>query len=132
MEGCRPITHLDTVPIPYVTESSLVNIVVVLSDSTEVEAATKFVQSYAKMWMDKSELTLVLPSAADSREAFCSLKTLAQTLSSQYKKQGSKMRTLPYEQQPCEAVSLDLIAVDLVSHRLRPDRIDDRDSSQCG
>ena len=124
MEGCRPITHLDTVPMPYVTESSLVNIIVVLSDTTEVEAATKFVQSYAKSWMaksDKSELTLVLP--ASHQEAFGSLKTLAQTLSSQYRKQGGKIRTVSYEKQPNEAVSLDFIAVDLVSHRLGPDSL---------
>jgi len=124
MEGCRPITHLDTVPMPYVTESSLVNIIVPLSDTSEVEAATKFVQSYAKSWMaksDKSELTLVLP--ASHQEAFGSLKTLAQTLSSQYRKQGGKIRTVSYEKQPIEAVSLDFIAVDLVSHRLGPDSL---------
>ena len=109
--------------MPYVTESSLVNIIVALSDASEVEAATKFVQSYANTWMaksDKSILTLVLPA---NQEAFLSLKTLAQTLSSQYKKQGGKIRTVSYELQPSDTISLDFIAVDLISHRLGPDSL---------
>jgi chondroitin polymerizing factor 2 len=118
MEGCRPITHVDTVPMPYVTESSVVHIVIVLREDDETAPAEKFISSFAKNMMaksDKSELTLVLLN----RDAG-NFKALAQTLNAQYKKQGSKISILSSKISSLNRSGMDFIAVDLISSKVEP------------
>ncbi|XP_046460157.1 chondroitin sulfate glucuronyltransferase-like [Daphnia pulex] len=118
MEGCRPITHVDTVPMPYVTESSVVHIVLVLRDDDEIAPAERFISSFAKNMMaksDKSELTLVLLN----RDAG-NFKSLAQTLNAQYKKQGSKISILSSKISSLNRSGMDFIAVDLISSKVEP------------
>lgn len=116
MEGCRPITHVDTVPMPYVTESSMVHIVVLLRDQDEVAATEKFLDSYAKNMMaksDKSELTILLLNGG-----FGNLKALVQTLNTKYKKHGSKITLLLYKYSSSTQIGLDFIAADLLSSKV--------------
>ncbi|EFX79462.1 hypothetical protein DAPPUDRAFT_52547 [Daphnia pulex] len=118
MEGCRPITHVDTVPMPYVTESSVVHIVLVLREDDEIAPAERFISSFAKNMMaksDKSELTLVLLN----RDAG-NFKSLAQTLNAQYKKQGSKISILSSKISSLNRSGMDFIAVDLISSKVEP------------
>ena len=118
MEGCRPITHVDTVPMPYVTESSVVHIVIVLREDDETAPAEKFISSFAKNMVaksDKSELTLVLLN----RDAG-NFKALAQTLNAQYKKQGSKISILSSKISSLNRSGMDFIAVDLISSKVEP------------
>lgn len=118
MEGCRPITHVDTVPMPYVTESSVVHIVLVLREDDEIAPAERFISSFAKNMMaksDKSELTLVLLN----RDAG-NFKSLAQTLNAQYKKQGSKITILSSKISSLNRSGMEFIAVDLISSKVEP------------
>ena len=118
MEACRPITHVDTVPMPYVTENSVVHIVVVLLEEDEVAAAEKFLNAYAKNMMakaDKSELTLVLFNRNAER-----FKALAQILNAQYKKQGSKISILSYKFSGARRSRLDFVAADVISTKVGP------------
>ncbi|XP_046651600.1 chondroitin sulfate glucuronyltransferase-like [Daphnia pulicaria] len=118
MEGCRPITHVDTVPMPYVTESSVVHIVLVLREDDEIAPAERFISFFAKNMMaksDKSELTLVLLN----RDAG-NFKSLAQTLNAQYKKQGSKISILSSKISSLNRSGMDFIAVDLISSKVEP------------
>ena len=119
MEGCRPITHVDTVPMPYVTESSLVHIVVVLWEQSQLEAAEKFTRFFAKNMVaksDKSELTLVIPT----QESFSELKSLVQNLNQQSKKQEIHIESYNGDG---SASGLDFLAADLVSNRLGADAL---------
>lgn len=121
MEGCRPITHVDTVPMPYVTESGLVHIVVILGDEDQLEAADKFSRAFAKNMAakaDKSEMTLLVPD----QESFTPLKTSIQSLNQQSKKQGIHMITYKSASNNVPA-GLEFLAADLVSNRLGPDAL---------
>lgn len=102
--------------MPYVTESSMVHIVVVLRDEDEVVAADKFLDSYAKNMMaksDKSELTLILLNRELGH-----FKTQAQTLNAKYKKHGTKITTLAYKYAGSTRTGLDFIAADLLSSKV--------------
>lgn len=118
MEGCRPITHVDTVPMPYVTESSIVHIIAIVREEEEFSAAEKFVASFGKNMMaksDKSELHLVLFNQNTGN-----LKALAQTLNAQYKKMGSKISIITYKFSGSNRSALDFAAVDLISSKMEP------------
>lgn len=118
MKGCRPITNVDTVPMPYVTESSIVHIILVVREDEEVAAAEKFVASFAKNMMaksDKSELHLVLFNRNTAN-----LKALSQTLNAQYKKSGSKITIFTYKFSGLNRSLLDFAAVDLLSSKIEP------------
>lgn len=118
MEACRPITHADTVPMPYVTESSTVHILVILHSESEVDATEKFLESYAKNMMaksDKSELTLI-----QLNQELKNLKPLAQTFNAQYKKHGSKINILNYKHYGSSRKNFDFIAADLISSKSGP------------
>jgi hypothetical protein len=104
--------------MPYVTESSVVHIVIVLREDDEIAPAERFISSFAKNMMaksDKSELTLVLLN-----RDIGNVKALAQTLNAQYKKQGSKISILSSKISSLNRSGMDFIAVDLISSRVEP------------
>lgn len=121
MEACRPITHVDTVPMPYVTESSMVHIVLILRNEEEVGATEKFLESYAKNMMaksDKSELSLIILNQ-DSKN----FKAIAQNLNTMYKKHGSRISIITYKYSGSPNANMDFIAADLLSSKVGPETL---------
>lgn len=104
--------------MPYVTESSVVHIVVVLQEDEGIAVAEKFLHSYGKNVMsksDKSELNLVLLNREPG-----TLKTISHTLNTQYKKQGSRINILTYKQSVPFRKEIEFFVADLIGNKLGP------------
>lgn len=131
LEASRPLTRVDTVPMPYVTESSIVHIILIVWEEQQVKAAEKFIDSYSKNMMaksDKTELTLILFSLRlqdkKYKDLFGTLKTSAETLSNQYKKQANRIDIVSYKLDSTVPIDMiEFIAVDLLSSRLTPESL---------
>lgn len=107
--------------MPYVTESAIVHILVPLSDDTHIAGAEKFLNAFAKNMMakaDKSDLTLLVPA-----KDYANLKTLADKLNGQHKKQGTKINILSHQGNSISPSHLDFVASDLLSAKLGPDQL---------
>lgn len=119
MEACRPITHVDTVAMPYVTESSFVHLVMIVSEEDQVAPAMKFINSFANNMIsksDKSELIIMVPTWE-----FGNLRTLTQSLNAQFKKQGMKLSTVVYK--TIGYKSLEFSVMDILTNKLGPETL---------
>ena len=131
LEACRPLTHIDTVPMPYVTESSTVHIILVLWEEQQVKGAEQFIDSFSKNMMaksDKSETTLILFSLRTQekkfQDIFKSLKASAETLNNQYNKQGSQINVVSYKLDSLLPFHMiEFVAFDLLSRQLVPESL---------
>lgn len=105
--------------MPYVTESSFVRLVMIISDEEQVAPATKFVNYFAKNMIsksDKSELILMVPSWE-----FGDLRTLTKSLNAQYKKQGTKLSTVVYKADGSK--NIEFLVMDTLSNKLGPEAL---------
>ena len=117
--------------MPYVTESSIVHIILIVWEEQQVKAAEKFIDSYSKNMMaksDKTELTLILFSLRlqekKYKDLFETLKRSAETLSNQYKKQASRINIASYKLNSLVTSDMiEFIAIDLLSSRLAPESL---------
>jgi len=112
--------------MPYVTESSLVHIVVPVWVEEQLDAADKLVRFFAKNMLsksDKSELTLIVVTSKISQDSFGRLKSLAESLSSQYKKPGAAIHMTSYQKGSSTHLGLDFVAADLISNQLGPEAL---------
>lgn len=109
--------------MPYVTESSVVHIVVVLREEEQVEAVENLARAFAKNMLakaDKSELILVLPTYLQS--GFARLKELTESLNSTYKKTGG-IHMMATPTGTVDRPGIEFIVADLLSTRLSPDAL---------
>lgn len=105
--------------MPYVTESSFVHLVMIISEEEQVGPATKFVNAFAKNMIsktDKSDLIIMVPSWD-----FGNLRTLTQSLNAQHKKQGMKLSTVVYKANGLK--NLEFVAIDTLSNKLGPEAL---------
>ena len=133
MEACRPITHVETVPMPYVTESSRVNILLPVFEAKDTASVVKFIRDFSHNLLGKSEdvhLTVMLfypPSSLTEAQTdvYSAVKeSVTQITRSQTKKDEIKIHLTSYKLQEnssrlSDTRPLDMISVDLLSSMKR-------------
>lgn len=97
-EVVKPISLIEIIPSPYVTESTTINIILPVFES-HLDYAEDFIERYEKVCLEVQENTVLLmvflykansPNKGES-DAFYRLKNLAQSLTSKYKGEHSKI-----------------------------------------
>lgn len=131
LDSCRPITHVDTVPMPYVTESSRVHIVLPLSEAGDVAAGERFIKNMAKNLIakgDDTRLTVVLiyrhAEKANVTDIFARIKDLVKgQQDSNSAKDRATMNVIPLYVAHVDGFASDVAAADAVSQKLSADSL---------
>ncbi|XP_058800240.1 chondroitin sulfate synthase 2 isoform X2 [Phymastichus coffea] len=101
IEICKPLGKVEILPVPYVTENSRINMILII-DSQKIEETLKFLAYYADTCMNKKDkimLTMVLlynPGylSKGSEDIFYKIKQRALFLTEKYKKDLLKVTWL--------------------------------------
>ncbi|XP_076758265.1 chondroitin polymerizing factor isoform X2 [Xylocopa sonorina] len=101
IEVCKPLGKVEILPVPYVTENTRINIILVI-DLTKKQDALTFLEQYASDCMEKKYKTFLMVvllynfnSASKGRaDIYYEIKQYALLLAEKYKKQQSKVTWL--------------------------------------
>ncbi|CAL7941243.1 unnamed protein product [Xylocopa violacea] len=101
VEVCKPLGKVEILPVPYVTENTRINIILVIDLSKKQDALT-FLEQYASDCMEKKYKTFLMMvllynfnSASKGRaDIYYEIKQYALLLAEKYKKQQSKVTWL--------------------------------------
>ncbi|KAJ8680351.1 hypothetical protein QAD02_016138 [Eretmocerus hayati] len=98
---CKPLGKVEILPVPYVTENSRINMIIIV-DSQKREEAMKFLAHYADVCMDKKDkiqLTVILLynpgyTSRGNGDVYQQIKQRAMFLTEKYKKDQLKVTWL--------------------------------------
>ncbi|XP_015597570.1 chondroitin sulfate synthase 2 [Cephus cinctus] len=101
VEVCKPLGKVEILPVPYVTENSRINMILMANPQKKTETLT-FMKKYAENCMEKKDKTFLMvvllydPSALSrgKEDVFYDIKQLALILTEKYKKDQSKVSWL--------------------------------------
>ncbi|VEN42805.1 unnamed protein product [Callosobruchus maculatus] len=131
-EVCKPLGNVEFVPVPYVTESTRVNIILPIQE-TEVSLAMEFLRNYASLIMDRKEKTFLMPvllyqynsDSKGSNDVFGEIKNFVTKTANRYKNDDAKIQwvsiRLPESEKPVcleEAEVLNFAITDLALKKI--------------
>lgn len=135
IEICKPLGKVEILPVPYVTENSRINMILIV-DSSRIVETMKFLEHFAEVCLEKKDkvvLMMVLlydPNSASKgkEDTFFDLKRNALALSEKYKKDLAKVTwlsiRLPFAFNSIEMEPLLKIAItDLAVRKFSPDSL---------
>ncbi|XP_076291816.1 chondroitin polymerizing factor [Lasioglossum baleicum] len=101
IEVCKPLGKVEILPVPYVTENTRVNVLLIV-DSSKKQAALNFLEQYATDCMEKKQkiflmMALLYDFGTTSKgkgDVFHDVKQYALSLAEKYKKNQSKITWL--------------------------------------
>ncbi|CAH1960937.1 unnamed protein product [Acanthoscelides obtectus] len=96
---CKPLGSVEFVPVPYVTESSRVNIILPIQE-TEIALAMEFLRNYNSLIMDRKEKTFLMPvllyqynsGSKGTNDVFGEVKNFVTKTASRYKNDDAKIQ----------------------------------------
>ncbi|KZC05455.1 Chondroitin sulfate synthase 2 [Dufourea novaeangliae] len=101
IEVCKPLGKVEILPVPYVTENTRVNIILII-DLSKKQVALDFLEQYAVDCMEKKYKTFLMvallynygSTSKGNGDIFYDIKQYALTLADKYKKYQSKITWL--------------------------------------
>ncbi|XP_003742313.2 chondroitin sulfate glucuronyltransferase [Galendromus occidentalis] len=119
----RPLSLSELTPMPYVTESTRISIVVVVHGG-EIDRALAFLQNYSKLMQkgDNSMLLLVFAyrDKENEEDGFDRVRKLAETYSKQFLKKAARIAVLKIQ---CPEHIPEFGLIDIVASKLSPEGI---------
>lgn len=128
MKGLRPLSKVELVPVPYVTESTRVVIFLPVTRDEHDEAVT-FLKDFAKVCLEKQDSTMLVlvllhnsqSVALDAEDKFKSLKNLIHSYNNKYEVDGAKLSWTAVKTQGL-AIS-DIAILDFVAKKFPQDTL---------
>ncbi|XP_067121714.1 chondroitin sulfate glucuronyltransferase [Centruroides vittatus] len=123
----RPLTKLEIIPIPFVTEHTRIILILIIKSSNQVEAI-KFLENYSKSCLDKQDNTVLLlvflynpnePGKGTKNDVFGSFKGLVNKYTTKYRATGAKIAWLSIK--TAGRMPSEFSIYDLIVRKLQPE-----------
>ncbi|KAG8035704.1 hypothetical protein G9C98_001132 [Cotesia typhae] len=129
VELCKPLGKVELLPVPYVTENTRVNLILIV-DKDNVEEAIKFMENYGAVCMEKRDKTTLMlvflyTDSTKVNDIYAKMKTQVVNLTEKYNKSKdlSKIIWLSIQLPEVDDPRVSIAITDLIIKKFSPESL---------